>query len=86
MEGGGLGLGRRVSGGEVRGGCHAYSVVSWGRLGENGKKEVGGYYKQLYHLNIALGSITIPKKKARHNNTHAYTHTKETSQKKNTLA
>lgn len=46
----------------VWGGGHAYSVIiSWGRLGENGKGR--GYYKQLYHLNIALGSITIPKKK-----------------------
>lgn len=33
---------------------------SWGKWG---KKEEGGVYKQLYHLNIALGSITIPRKK-----------------------
>lgn len=33
-------------GGEEEWGGHAYSVViSWGRLGENGRG--GGYYKQL---------------------------------------
>lgn len=71
--------GERVSRGEVRGsvGGHAYSVViSWGELGKIGK---GGYYKQLYHLNIALGSLTIPKKKP---GTITHTQKKNITQKK----
>lgn len=59
-------------------GGHAYSVViSWGKL--RGKMGKGGYYKQLYHLNIALGSISIPqkKKKRKKAGTITHTHTKE---------
>lgn len=44
---------------------------------ENGRKEGGGGYKQVYHLNIAFGSITIPKKKARHNKKKRKTTQKE---------
>lgn len=42
----------------------------------------GGYYKQLYHLNIALGSITIPKKKEKKPGTITHTQKKHNTQKK----
>lgn len=33
-----------------------------------------GHYKQLYYLNIAVGSITIPKKPGKITHTHTQKH------------